>query len=890
MEERLEGSGLAFDADIAGKVLKRCFKVPHLALRFFNWIKLRDDFSLTTEMYNTMLYIAGEAKQFQVVQKLMEEMEASSCEVNLKTYTIIIAHYGKAKLFGSALLVFEKMKQFGFEADYAVYSIMVRTLCIAHKADIAIEFYKEMVLKDMTPSLGLYKMLLNCLAISGDVNAVHSVSDDMVRKFQIPETVVYGLVLKSFCISGAITDALQMIRSIKNRGLSVGHVHFQTLVKGFCKAGKVEDALEIVDIMKRKNLMDSNIYDMIIDGYLLKNDISRALDMFQEIKDSGHLPSISTYTALLQTLLKSKEFKKGGELFDEMLDKEIELDSVAFMAIVVGYVSGGSLSKAWRTLKVMEEKGIKPNEKFYAVFVNELCKKGRNYDIIKVLNEMKASKVVIADEMIKRVISHLEKKGEMEILKEVQQLQRACMLSFRNPVEPHTLREEETITEVNFTQPGLTSPGSDPEKSPSMGFDDDVKEVSKILSSSFHWSMIQEALVKLSIKFTPEFVLAILHNCKIHGQTALNFFNWVSKQQDYNHTTETYNMAIKIAGCGKSFKHMKSLFCEMKRNGIMITPHTWTIMIMLYGRIGLTDIAMSLFDEMKSSECQPTSSSYKFLIVSLCGRKGRNVDRAVKLFHEMVNGGHIPDKELIEVYLGCLCETDRLEDARNCVSYLSKVRFTMELRYSMYIRALCRNGKLEEAQQIMNKIGAKHEKLNGYVYGSIVHGLLQRGQLEDAVHKVEEMKRAGITPTVHVYTSLIIHFFKEKQIRKVLEILEKMQMEGCEPTIVTYSAIIRGYMNVGKVDEACNVFSNMRSNGPFPDFRTYSMFISCLCKAGRSEEAMEVISEMFTRGIVPSSINFRTVFFGLNREGKRELARDLLGQKKALARRRQFAS
>ncbi|KAK4799875.1 hypothetical protein SAY86_025240 [Trapa natans] len=92
----------------------------------------------------------------------------------------------------------------------------------------------------------------------------------------------------------------------------------------------------------------------------------------------------------------------------------------------------------------------------------------------------------------------------------------------------------------------------------------------------------------------------------------------------------------------------------------------------------------------------------------------------------------------------------------------------------MYIRALCRNGKLEEAQQIMNKIGEKHEKLNGYVYGSIVHGLLQRGQLEDAVHKVEEMKRAGITPMVHVYTSLIIHFFKEKQIRKALEILEKM--------------------------------------------------------------------------------------------------------------------
>ncbi|OWM82603.1 putative pentatricopeptide repeat-containing protein At5g06400, mitochondrial [Punica granatum] len=891
MEERLESSGLLFEPRAVEMVLKRCFKVPHLAMRFFDWVKLRDEFSHTTETYNTMLYIAGEAKEFAFVEKLVEEMEASSCQKNLKTWTILISHYGRAKLIGKALLVFEKMRHSGFKPDFAVYSEILRALCVARNADVAMEFYKEMVLKEMNPSLGLYKTLLNCIAITGDADAVHLIADDMVRFLQIPENTVYGLVLKSFCISGKITEALEMIRIIKNRGLSFGPEQYGTLVKGLCRAGRVEDALEILDIMKRRNLTDGDIYGMIVNGYLQKKDVSRALDLFQNMKENGHVPSRSTYTALIQTLLQSKEYEKGRELFDEMLERGVEPDSVAFMAIVAGHVSHDNVSEAWRMFKVMEEKGIKPTHKFYSVFINELCKKARNNEIIKVLNEMRASKVVIGNKVFQRVICHLEKKGEMETLEKVRKLQEADKLSFQDAEELHTLSKGEHFTESSFSQPHLRLTGSDSAAASSPAYsEDDVKEVSKILMSSSDWSLIQEALEKLSMKFTPSSVLAVLHDCKIHGHTALNFFNWVGKQEGYSHTTETYNMAIKIAGCGKSFRHMRSLFYEMKRNRILITPHTWTIMIMVYGRTGLTEVALKVFNEMESSGYQPTRSTYKYLIVSLCGRKGRKVDRAVKLFHEMVKRDYVPDKELIETYVSCLCATDRLLDATRCVEYLGKVGFTTELRYALYVRALCRNGKLEEAQKLMNEIGADREKLNTYVYGSIVHGLLRKGQFKEALDKVEEMKRVGINPTVHVYTSLINHFFKEKQIEKAVEILDKMQMEGCEPTVVTYSAVIRGYMNAKKVDQAQAVFTKMRDKGPFPDFRTYSIFIDCLCKAGRSEAALKLMSEMFDRGIAPSSVNFRTVFFGLNREGKRGLAQTVLQQKKALVRRRQFVT
>ncbi|KAJ4705430.1 Pentatricopeptide repeat [Melia azedarach] len=891
MEERLENSGFRFEPEVVEKVLKRCFKVPHLALRFFGWVKLSEGFYPTTETYNTVFSIAGEAEELELMEKLEREMEMNSCEKNIKTWTILLSQYGKAKLIGKALTVFDKMRQCGFEPDAAAYKVMVRSLCNAGKGDIAIEFYKEMAQKEMLLDLSLYKMLLNCAARFGEVDVVHSIADDMIRIAQIPERDVYACVLKSFCISMRIREALELIRNLKSKEITIDYDCFETLVKGLCMAGRISDALEIVDIMKRKGLVDGKIYGIIVNGYLRKNDISKALVLFQRMKESGFLPTASTYTELMQHLFKLNEYQKGCELYNEMIERGIQPDSVAITAVVAGHFRHNHVSEAWKVFKSMEDKGIRPTRKSYSVFIKELCRVERTDEIFKVLNKMLASKIVIGGEIFHWVICYMEKRGEMVNVEKIKQMQRICKLHSQEGKKTETEKfpEQQSHTESvhNRTEQErrdshLVEPLSKPYS------EQDLQEISRIVSSSADWCFIQEALERCNIHFTPELVLEILRNCEMHGNAALHFFSWLGKQVGYKHSIETYNMAIKIAGRGKDFKHMRNLFYEMRRNGYLISPDTWTIMIMQYGRAGLTEIALRVFGEMKANSCNPTRSTYKYLLISLSGKKGRKVDDAIKIFQEMINSGYIPDKELVESYLDCLCKVSKLQEAKSCVDSLHKLGFTVPLSYSMYIRALCRTGKLEEALQLVNEVGEERTKLEQYTYGSLVHALLRRGQTEEAVAKVESMKQVGIFPTAHVYTSLAVHFFKEKQLGRAFATLEEMQQQGCEPTVVTYTAMIQGFVNAGKVADAWDVFYRMKIKGPFPEFETYSVFISGLCKVGKSEEALKLLSEMLEAGIVPSNINFRTIFFGLNREGKQDLARGVLHRKSSLSSRRKF--
>ncbi|KAL0324854.1 UNVERIFIED_CONTAM: putative pentatricopeptide repeat-containing protein, mitochondrial [Sesamum radiatum] len=767
MEERLERADLDYNEEVVEKVLKRCFKVPHLALRFFKWVKFNNGFQHTANTFNTMINIAGEAKEFGLIKELAEEMEKNSCEKNIKTWTVLVSYYGKAKLIGKALLMFEEMKTAGVRPDAIAYREMLRVLCNAGKADLALEFYKDMV---------------------------HN----------------------------------------ENKNIILDTGIFETLVKGLCSRDRIADAMEILEIMKRRDVFNQNIYGILISTHLRRNEVSEAFNLFQDAKESGII-SVSTYTNLMQHLFWKNEFEKGLELYNEMLAMGIQLDSVAITAVAAGCLRQNCVSEAWKVFKSMDEKGIKPTSKSYTIFIKELCKVSDADVIAKVLDEMEACKVNVRDDIFWQVTSYLEKKGDIEKLNKLKQIKRGFTFYPRDGEElgadECNRQELSGESESNqLVQKRLSD--SFPESALKLSRIPDMQEVCQILSSSTDWCSIQEKLEELCFQFRPELVVEILRKCSLNISTALKFFSWVGKQTGYSHNEQSYNMAMKIAGQGKNFKQMRSLFYEMRRRGCSITSDAWTIMIMQYGRTGLTDIALRNFREMKLSDCKPTKSTYKFLITTLCGNKGRNVDEAIKIYQEMVQFGCAPDKELVETYVGCLCEVDKLLDARSCIESLHKFGFSIPLSYSLYFRALCRAGKLEDALALMDETGSERNLLNQYTYGSLIHGLLRRGQLEVALAKMKDMKHLGIHPTVHVYTALIIHFLKEKNINKALETLEEMKEGGCQPTIVTYSALISGYVRLGQVTDAWNVFYHLKQNGPSPDFKTYSMFIDCLCRIG----------------------------------------------------------
>uniref|UniRef100_J3ND91 Pentacotripeptide-repeat region of PRORP domain-containing protein n=2 Tax=Oryza brachyantha TaxID=4533 RepID=J3ND91_ORYBR len=914
IEQRLENLGVTYTPRIVSMVLNRCFKKRHLGFKFFDWVRQVPGFQHTTETYNTMLYIAGEERNFEAMERLMAEMDKDMCLKDIKSWTIVMSSYGKARQISKMLSTFQAMGKSRYVAvDSKVYRTILRALCNSAKSELALEFYKDMP-RSIEVGSDVFRLLLCCLARSDNAEAVLYVRDDMIKSMKYPEEYCYLEALRSFCVSGKLEEAKKVFQQMMNKSLANSSA-FEILLRGLCKNGRMDKALQVMEYMKSKSCASSATFGFLIDGYLRKREHMKALELLQEMKEYGCVPLASSYTQLMQHLFAFDQHEAAYRLYEEMQENGIESDVVTITALIGGHVRNGHISEAWDAFRKINENGQRPTLKAYTVFIQELCKASRPLEALKLLKDMLESDFKPSEQIFDRIIFSLRYNHCLEEAINVERMR----ASF-NSCSPREGLQCRTLDQVDYTDKLKKLSGSGPDgKERTLEFNghplyedsdisgilpcddtqhleqekdynnEDVEQIYQILSSSNCWSSIQQALEMLSLYFTPNLVDAIMKRCKANSHAALQFFSWVGKRSYYMQTTKTYNTAIKLAGSAKDFKHMRLLYRQMVLSECCPTVDTWNVMICQYGNAGLTEMALETFYHMKQGGFQPHKATYCHLIMYLSRRKGRKVDAAIKIFHEMCHAGYMPDNGMVCTYLSALCECGMIDRAKSSVVLLCKHGFSVQAGYSILIRSLCRSDRMAEALSLFNNIEKYGCSRSTYMYGSLIHALLRRDRFDDAAAMLAEMKNLGIPQSTHMYTSFMIYYLGKRDVSKAMDVLKEMTDNGCEPTVVTYSALIRGHMAMGMVSEAWNVFQHMKLKGPVPDFETYSMFMSCLCKAGRSEDALQLIHDMLNGGIIPSAVNFRTVVHGLNMEGKYKLADSVLQSKWHLRSQRTFS-
>lgn len=162
----------------------------------------------------------------------------------------------------------------------------------------------------------------------------------------------------------------------------------------------------------------------------------------------------------MQRLFRLKEYKKGCDLYNEMMEKGVEPETVAIMAMVAGHVGQNHISEAWKVFNSIEERGIRPTWKAYLVFIKELGKVGRTDEIFRVLFEMKEAKIGIRDEIFCLVVSCMERSRETDNVEKVKQMRKRLKLY------------------ISLTSHSLSNAFNK----------QDMEEVHRILSSSKDWT------------------------------------------------------------------------------------------------------------------------------------------------------------------------------------------------------------------------------------------------------------------------------------------------------------------------------------------------------------------------------------------------------------------
>ncbi|XP_020582981.1 pentatricopeptide repeat-containing protein At3g07290, mitochondrial-like [Phalaenopsis equestris] len=232
------------------------------------------------------------------------------------------------------------------------------------------------------------------------------------------------------------------------------------------------------------------------------------------------------------------------------------------------------------------------------------------------------------------------------------------------------------------------------------------------------------------------------------------------------------------------------------------------------------------------------------------------------------------DLLVYEDFVRCLCKVGKFREARKLFDKVSKSdrkhssslgtnvksgrRIIFQLRFSgvisetmafeAYFRSLCRYGRLEEAENLLQEAMRKYLVPGVCVMKSFVNALFSAGRHEEAIRFFRVERKRGDASAGDLAATVIANLCNIDRVDDGYELACEVVNEGYVLTAWVWNLIMKSYWEGGRIDNAMAIFEGIKLGTlcPFlrPDRSTYAIMIHVLVRMGMVEKATGIFEEM----------------------------------------------
>ncbi|KAL6512392.1 hypothetical protein OROHE_020004 [Orobanche hederae] len=571
---------------------------------------------------------------------------------------------------------------------------------------------------------------------------------------------------------------------------------------------------------------------------LEQKSVNQAIQTFEwasKVPDFTHTPS--TYRALIHKLCTFRQFKIVEQLLDEM-PKRIgsSPDDDIFVTIVRGFgrarmtrevirvldlvakfgnAAAPSLKLLNTILDVLVKEDIDIAREFYrkkmmgngddytyGILMKGFCLTNRISDGFKLLQVMKSHGVKPNVVVYNTLIYALCKNGKVGRAR-----------SLTNEMEEFSDVTYNILISAYCNENNIVQALVMMEKCFSTGFVPDVVALTKMLENLCKAGRISDAV-------------EVLERTEKNGAT-LDIL--------------AYNTLLKGFVTSGKVKSACGFLKQMEMKGCLPNTATYNILIKGLCDSEMSDSALDMFDEMKRVGVHWDLVTFETLIHGLCS-VGKTRD-GFKIFEIMVEGNKRGCFNRIGPYNSILYgfyKENRLDKALEFLNCM-KDMFPRAANRSLSIFRLCREGKVDDAKQILDKMSEEGDFPSVLVYANLIQGFCKNGRMKESVELVNVMIGRGYIPVGSTFNALISGFCRQGKVGAGLRLLEDLKMRGCLLDCESYGDIIKAFCIQGDLQQVVLLFMQMVEKGIAPDWSTWNEVIGViLLLQGKNKEVSEL--------------------------------------------------
>ncbi|XP_031273464.1 pentatricopeptide repeat-containing protein At4g16390, chloroplastic [Pistacia vera] len=264
------------------------------------------------------------------------------------------------------------------------------------------------------------------------------------------------------------------------------------------------------------------------------------------------------------------------------------------------------------------------------------------------------------------------------------------------------------------------------------------------------------------------------------------------------------------------------------------------------------DKAEKLFEEMLERGVKPDNVTFSTLIG--CARACSLPGKAVELFEKMPSHGCEPDDVTFSAMIDAYGRAGNVDMALSLYDRARNEKWRIDrMTFSTLIKMYGTSGNFDGCLNVYEEMKALGVKPNMIVYNNLLDAMGRAKRPWQAKNIYKDMTSNGYLPNWSTYASLLRAYGRARYGQDALAVYREMKEKGMELNVILYNTILAMCADLGYIDEAFKIFEDMKSTGTcHPDSWTFSSLITICSCSGKISEAEALLDDMLEAGFEPN--------------------------------------
>ncbi|CAH9070765.1 unnamed protein product [Cuscuta europaea] len=294
-------------------------KRPHLAVDFFLLAK-ELGFKHSTFCKIIVAHVLAGKRQLKELRSLLQEMvneEGSGsayalCELvqnNFKNWVscnvvwnMLAFTYLRSDMVVDCLCVISKMKDLNVEVSIRTYNNLLYNL---RHSNSLWHIYNEIKNSEASPS--------------EYTKSVKRYFDELTQNGLIDDIVL--CLIHRYIKCGDVREVGQLYRLLSERGIALNTITFNSFIYGFCKVNKLEEARKLIDDIYACGLMPTvRTFTTLMNAYVEEGDTKAMLDLLSEMEEVGIEPNCVTRTVIIKSFCNYGRLQEAVQILKDTFE------------------------------------------------------------------------------------------------------------------------------------------------------------------------------------------------------------------------------------------------------------------------------------------------------------------------------------------------------------------------------------------------------------------------------------------------------------------------------------------------------------------------------------------------------------------------------------------